>query len=103
MVVRAPQVVVACGSLESPALLAALADRRARRSASHLRLHPCSAVVGYYGSDQEAWWGPPQALLCDEFADIGDGYGFLIETAQYAPGLIGSARPPGSAVRSTRS
>ena len=50
-------------------------------------------VGAAYGDDQEAWWGPPQAGLCDEFADTGDGYGFLVETAQYAPGLIGSATP----------
>jgi choline dehydrogenase-like flavoprotein len=50
-------------------------------------------VFGVYGEDQRAWWGPPQAALCDEFADTGDGYGFLVETAQYAPGLIGSATP----------
>jgi choline dehydrogenase-like flavoprotein len=90
--VRAARVVVACGALESPALL--------RRSAiggpavgDHLRLHPSSVVGALYGSDQKAWWGAPQAALVDEFADTGDGYGFLIETAQYAPGLIGSATP----------
>ncbi len=92
VVVRAPHVVVACGSLESPALLAR-SQIGGPAVGANLRLHPCSAVVGYYDSDQEAWWGPPQALLCDEFADTGDGYGFLIETAQYAPGLIGSATP----------
>ncbi|MGH2922614.1 MAG: FAD-dependent oxidoreductase [Solirubrobacterales bacterium] len=90
--VRAPRVVVACGALESPALL--------RRSeiggpavGDFLRLHPSSVVGALYGSDQEAWWGAPQAGLVAEFADTGDGYGFLIETAQYAPGLIGSATP----------
>ena len=90
--VRAPSVVVACGSLESPALL--------QRSGiggpavgHNLRLHPSSVVGGAYGTDQRAWWGAPQAALCDEFADTGEGYGFLIETAQYAPGLIGSATP----------
>ena len=50
-------------------------------------------MAGAYGSDQRAWWGPPQAGLCDEFADTGDGYGLLIESGQYAPGLIGSATP----------
>ncbi|MGZ5311118.1 MAG: GMC family oxidoreductase, partial [Solirubrobacterales bacterium] len=59
----------------------------------HLRLHPSSVVGGAYGGDQEGWWGAPQAGLCDEFADTGEGFGFLIETAQYAPGLIGSATP----------
>jgi choline dehydrogenase-like flavoprotein len=90
--VRAPRVVVACGSLESPALL--------RRSGiggpavgDYLRLHPSTVVGALYGTDQKAWWGAPQAGLCDELADTGDGYGVLIETAQYAPGLIGSAMP----------
>jgi choline dehydrogenase-like flavoprotein len=90
--VRAPRVVVACGSLESPALL--LRSGIGGPAVGHnLRLHPSSVVGGAYGVDQEAWWGAPQAGLCDEFADTGDGYGFLIETAQYAPGLIGSATP----------
>src|SRR5918995_81252 len=92
LTVRAQRVVVACGSLESPALL--------RRSGiggpavgDNLLLHPSSVAGGAYGTDQQPWWGPPQAGLCDEFADTGDGYGFLIETAQYAPGVVGSATP----------
>jgi len=90
--VRAPRVIVACGSLESPALL--LRSGIGGPAVGHnLRLHPSSVVGGAYGTDQEAWWGAPQAALCDEFADTGEGYGFLIETAQYAPGLIGSATP----------
>src|SRR5215208_5716393 len=90
--IRAPRVVVACGSLESPALL--LRSGIGGPAVGHnLRLHPSSVVGGAYGTDQEAWWGAPQAGLCDEFADTGEGYGFLIETAQYAPGLIGSATP----------
>jgi choline dehydrogenase-like flavoprotein len=90
--VRAPQVVVACGSLESPALL-----RRSQIGGpavgNYLRIHPCTALFGIYGSDQKAWWGPPQAALVDEFAAIEDGYGFLLETTQYAPALVGSALP----------
>jgi choline dehydrogenase-like flavoprotein len=90
--VRAPRVVVACGALESPALLlrsgiggAAVGD--------HLYLHPSSVVGALYGTETEAWWGAPQAALVDELADTGEGYGVLIETAQYAPGLVGSATP----------
>jgi choline dehydrogenase-like flavoprotein len=90
--VRAPRVVVACGALESPALLLR-SGVGGPAVGQNLRLHPSSVVGGAYGTDQEAWWGAPQAGLCDEFADTGDGYGFLIETAQYAPGLIGSATP----------
>ncbi len=90
--VRAPQVVVAAGSLESPALL-----RRSRIGGpavgNYLRIHPCTALFGIYGEDQDAWWGPPQAGLVDEFAAVEDGYGFLVETTQYAPALVGSALP----------
>ena len=90
--VKAPRVVVACGSLESPALLLR-SGIGGPAVGQNLRLHPSSVVGAAYGTDQQAWWGPPQAGLCDEFADSGEGYGFLIETAQYAPGLIGSATP----------
>ena len=90
--VRAPRVVVACGSLESPALLLR-SGIGGPAVGQNLRLHPSTVVGGAYGADQEAWWGAPQAGLCDEFANTGDGFGFLIETAQYAPGLIGSATP----------
>ena len=90
--VKAPRVVMACGSLESPALLLR-SDIGGPAVGHNLRLHPSSVVGGAYGTDQEAWWGAPQAGLCDEFADTGEGFGFLIETAQYAPGLIGSATP----------
>jgi choline dehydrogenase-like flavoprotein len=92
VLVRAPHVVVACGALESPALL-----MRSRLGGpavgDFLRLHPCTAVYGLYDEDQRAWWGPPQAGLVDQFAAAEDGYGFLIESAQYAPALVGSALP----------
>ncbi len=91
--VRAPRVVVASGALESPALLLR-SEIGGPATGNYLRLHPTTAVSGVYGDDQRAWWGPPQAALCDEFITAEtDGYGPLIETAQYAPGLIGSATP----------
>jgi choline dehydrogenase-like flavoprotein len=90
--VRAPRVVVACGSLESPALLLR-SGIGGPATGDYLRLHPSTVVGALYGTDQEAWWGAPQAGLCDEFANTGEGYGVLVETAQYAPGLIGSANP----------
>ena len=90
--VRAPVVVVAAGALESPGVL--------RRSGiggpatgRYLRLHPCTLTMGDYGTDMRAWWGPPQAGLVDEFATVEDGYGFLLESVQYATGLGASALP----------
>ena len=90
--VRAPQVVVAAGSLESPALLMR-SQIGGPAVGNYLRIHPCTALFGMYGEDQDAWWGPPQAGLVDEFAAVEDGYGFLVETTQYAPALVGSALP----------
>jgi choline dehydrogenase-like flavoprotein len=92
LTVKATRVVVACGSLESPALLMR-SGIGGPAVGKNLRLHPCTAVFGTYGEDTHAWMGPPQAGLVDEFAETGEGYGFLVETAQYAPGLIGSALP----------
>src|SRR3954454_611274 len=90
--VRAPRVVVACGSLESPALLLR-SGIGGPAVGNYLRLHPAVAVIGRYGDDQRAWWGAPQTGLSHEFDNTGDGYGFLIEAAQYAPALVGSAIP----------
>jgi choline dehydrogenase-like flavoprotein len=90
--VRAPRVVVACGSLESPALLLR-SGIGGPAVGENLRLHPCTAVFGSYGDDQRAWWGAPHAALVDQFANVEDGYGFLLEATQYAPGLGASALP----------
>jgi choline dehydrogenase-like flavoprotein len=90
--VRAPRVVVACGALESPALLLR-SGIGGPATGDYLRLHPCSAVMGLYGEDMQAWWGAPHAGLVDEFAAVEDGYGFLIEGAQYTTAIGGSAVP----------
>ena len=90
--VRAPRVVVACGSLESPALLLR-SQIGGPAVGQNLRLHPCTAVLGVYGEDQRAWWGAPHSGVVDEFADTGDGWGFLLETAQYTTGIAASAVP----------
>ena len=90
--VRAPQVVVACGALESPALLLR-SQIGGPAVGQYLRLHPCTAVIGLYEEDQQAWWGAPHTGLVDEFADIADGHGFLVETAQYTTAVGASAIP----------
>ena len=92
VVVRAPQVVVAGGSLESPAILLR-SGIGGPAAGAFLRLHPATAVAGYYEESQRGWWGPPQAGLTDRFADIEDGHGFLIESGPVNPG-IGAASTP---------
>ncbi len=90
--VRAPRVVVACGALESPALLLR-SGLGGQAVGQYLRLHPVSLATGFYATDQQAWWGAPQTGLCDQFADTGEGYGFIIEGVQYGSGLIASGTP----------
>jgi choline dehydrogenase-like flavoprotein len=41
----------------------------------------------------EAWRGAPHAGLVEEFENLDDGYGFLIEGAQYTTAIAGSALP----------
>jgi choline dehydrogenase-like flavoprotein len=90
--VRAPQVVVAAGALESPALLLR-SGIGGPAVGDYLRLHPCTATFAYYEQDMEAWRGAPHAGLVEEFENIDDGYGFLIEGAQYTTAIAGSALP----------
>jgi choline dehydrogenase-like flavoprotein len=90
--VRAPIVVAACGALESPALLLR-SGIGGPAVGDYLRLHPTTAMLGLFADDQRAWWGAPHTGVVDEFADVEDGYGFLLETAQYTTGLGASAVP----------
>jgi choline dehydrogenase-like flavoprotein len=91
--VRAPQIVVAAGALESPALLLR-SQIGGPPVGRYLRLHPCTATFGFYPEEMRSWWGAPHAALVDEFDDLdGDGYGFLLEGAQYTTAIAGSALP----------
>jgi acyl-CoA reductase-like NAD-dependent aldehyde dehydrogenase/choline dehydrogenase-like flavoprotein len=90
VVVRAPQVVVAAGAIESPALLmrSGIGGPAVGR---HLRLHPTSVISGHYAEPQDPWLGAPQAALSHEFADLEDGYGFLIECPHHNTGVFAAA------------
>jgi choline dehydrogenase-like flavoprotein len=92
VIVRAPQVVVACGALHTPALLLR-SQIGGPAVGDYLRLHPAGAMLGVYGEPQKAWWGPPQAALTRHFADLEDGYGFLIEAGMVQPALGGATVP----------
>jgi choline dehydrogenase-like flavoprotein len=92
LVVNAPTVVVAAGALDSPALLLR-SGIGGPAAGKYLRLHPATAVAGVYAQPQQSWWGPPQTALSDQFADIEDGYGFLIECAHANPGLSAAVIP----------
>jgi choline dehydrogenase-like flavoprotein len=90
--VRARTVVVACGALETPALLLR-SGRGGPAVGRHLRLHPVPIVFGYYPESQRTWRGCPQAVVMDEFANMRDGHGFLGETPHYHSVLAANLMP----------
>jgi choline dehydrogenase-like flavoprotein len=90
--VRAPIVVCAAGGIESPALLLR-SGIRLPAVGRHLHLHPTTCVAGFYPDRIDAWSGPPQTIVCDQFADLANGYGARLETAPVHPGLFALALP----------
>lgn len=92
VVVRAPIVVVAGGSVESPALLlrSGLENPNIGR---HLRLHPVAASSGLYPDAIETWTGSLQTVYSDHFAHLRGAYGFRLEVMPAHPGLLGLATP----------
>jgi choline dehydrogenase-like flavoprotein len=90
VVVRTPLVVVAGGSVESPALLlrSGLTNPNIGR---HLRLHPVVASGSLYPDLVETWTGSLQTVYSDHFARLRGAYGFRLEVMPAHPGLLGLA------------
>ncbi|MCA9576525.1 MAG: GMC family oxidoreductase [Sandaracinaceae bacterium] len=96
LTVRAKTVVVACGALETPALLlrSGMGGPAAGR---FLRVHPAPAVFAIYDRVQRGWWGGPMTAVVDEFARVVEGHGYLIEAGHFHPGLTAASFPWASA------
>jgi choline dehydrogenase-like flavoprotein len=86
LTVEAPTVVVAGGSIESPALLlrSGIGGPAVGR---HLRLHPSSLVTGVYDEPVEGWRGQVQSEVSHAFADLEGDHGFLVESCPVVPGV----------------
>ncbi|MEO8575481.1 MAG: GMC family oxidoreductase N-terminal domain-containing protein [Gemmatimonadales bacterium] len=92
VVVNSSIVVAACGSIHTPALLMR-SGVRLPHLGRNLHLHPTTGVGAVFDARIAAWAGPPQTIVCNEFAGLRGGYGFRIETAPAHPGLIALATP----------
>ncbi|HET9386215.1 MAG TPA: GMC family oxidoreductase [Gemmatimonadales bacterium] len=92
LTVRAKAVVVAAGSIHSPALLLR-SGVQLKALGRHLALHPATAVLGEMPEDVRPWTGTVQAHYSDQFADLDQGYGFKLETAPIHPSLQALAAP----------
>ena len=86
LTVSAPIVVVACGSIESPALLLR-SGIGGPAVGKHLRLHPAAIVNGIYEEPIEAWIGQIQSEVSDHFASCEGEHGFLIESVGATPSI----------------
>jgi long-chain-alcohol oxidase len=98
LTVRARSIVVAAGSIHSPALLlrSGIALPALGR---HLALHPATAVLADMDEDVRPWTGTVQAHYSDQFANLDGGYGFKFETAPIHPSLQALATPWESAAQ----
>jgi len=90
--VQAQTVVVACGSVESPALLLR-SGIGGPAVGKHLRLHPASIVNGIYEEPIEAWVGQIQSEVSDHFAHCEGDHGFLIESVGATPAVHSAGIP----------
>jgi long-chain-alcohol oxidase len=90
LTVRAGAVVVTCGSICTPALLARSGFSNPAIGRG-LRLHPATAVAGIFPERVEPWSGSIQTRYSDQFADLDEGYGVKFETAPMHFALPASA------------
>jgi choline dehydrogenase-like flavoprotein len=90
LTVRARVVVLACGAIQTPALL--LRNRLANSSGQvgrNFLCHPNAKVVGIYDREIHAWKGVIQGNQIREFLDEG----IMITTTMVPPGLLAMAMP----------
>jgi choline dehydrogenase-like flavoprotein len=88
--VRAPVVIVAGGSLQTPALLA----RSGIRSSSgqlgrNLSMHPNANLIAYFDEDVTGWHGVHQAFQVREFT----GDGIILTANNLAPPMLAAMMP----------
>jgi long-chain-alcohol oxidase len=90
--VHSRAVVVACGSIMTPALLrrSGLGNSLVGR---HLRLHPVAATLGIFDEEVRPWEGTMQAIYSDEHRNLDGGYGLKYETTAEHPTFIATFTP----------
>lgn len=90
--VYAKVVVVAAGTIHSPAILLRSGLENAHIG-RHLHLHPTTTIGGIYTEKVYAWKGVMQSAYCDEFARLNGNYGYILEVPPTHPGLMGLSMP----------
>lgn len=84
LTVRAKAVVVAAGSIYSPALLLR-SGLRNPNIGRHLHLHPTTGIWGRFKEPVQPWTGTMQTVYSDQFTQLSGNYGVKLETAPIHP------------------
>jgi choline dehydrogenase-like flavoprotein len=90
--VRAERVVVAAGSIHTPALLARSGVEH-EHLGRHLFFHPTVAVAARYPEKMEPWYGPMMSAVSNEFSKLDGLYGPKLETPPTHAGILALALP----------
>jgi long-chain-alcohol oxidase len=90
--VKCKSVVVACGSIHTPALLLRSGLRNSHIG-QHLHLHPVSNVGGVFAEEIRPWEGTMQAVYSDEHRFMDGNYGVKYETSALQPVIAVAAFP----------
>jgi len=91
--VKAKRVIVAAGSIHTPALLLRSGLTNGNIGAN-LHLHPVTVTYGLFDEPITPWQGPPMTRLAGQFANLdGRGYGVRLETAPVHPGIAALSMP----------
>jgi choline dehydrogenase-like flavoprotein len=90
--IKSRAVVIAAGSINTPAIL--LRSGLKRNVGRNLKLHPTTAISGIYTKPINMWRGPPQTIKVTKWLNLdGAHHGFWIEAVPAHPALYASAIP----------
>jgi long-chain-alcohol oxidase len=90
--IRCKAVLVACGSIHTPALLLR-SGLRNEHIGNHLHLHPVSNVCGVFDEEIRPWEGTMQAIYSDEHRFLTGSYGVKYETTALQPVIAVAVLP----------
>ena len=86
-VIQAKRVIVAAGSIHTPAILKR-SGLRHNQIGKNLYLHPTIPVSAIFNQESKPWYGPMMSAVVDEFTQLDGNYGFKMETPPVHPGLF---------------
>ncbi len=92
LTIKAEKVIVACGSIHTPALLMRSGLRHPELG-KNLYFHPTVGVAARYSDLIEPWSGPMMSTVVSDAMQLDGNYGYWIETAPVHPGVIGMTLP----------